>query len=95
VVAAPTQVTFRGLPAPIACDPSYGACPIRLQGSGTVQFGDGTLLQSAIVYYEGGAGQMKDATSVVAFRSADSLTWDYVGTIANATDYPWSEEGPK
>jgi hypothetical protein len=90
----PTPVTFRGLPTPIACDPSYGTCPIRLQGSGSVTFGDGSLLQSAIVYYEGGVGNFTGATSIVCFRSTDSFNWDYVGTLANATDYPWSEEGP-
>ena len=53
VTATATEqpIRFSGLPVPIHCDKSYGACPIRLQGSGLVRFGDGTMLQSAIVFY--------------------------------------------
>ena len=52
VTATATEqpIRFSGLPVPIHCDKSYGACPIRLQGSGLVRFGDGTMLQSAIVF---------------------------------------------
>ena len=85
-----TPVVFRGLPVPVHCDGSYGTCPIRLQGSGAIVTGDGSLVQSAIVYYAGGTA----ATSIVCFRSNDGLQWDYTGTIANASDYPASEEGP-
>jgi hypothetical protein len=89
-----TSVSFSGLPVPIHCDKSYGTCPIRLQGSGLVRFGDGTLLQSAIVFYDG-VPKFPRATSVVVFRSTDG-GWDlkYQGTVANATDYPFSQEGP-
>ena len=74
-------VTFSGLPVPIHCDPSYGACALRLQGSGLVTFGDGTLLQSAIVFYDG-VPKFPRATSVVIFRSTDGgFDWKYQGTI--------------
>jgi hypothetical protein len=36
----------------------------------------------------------KAATSVVAFRSSDGLTWDYAGTIVDAAQASESEEGP-
>lgn len=85
-----TPVVFQGLPMHLKCDAKYSTCPIRLQGSGAVRFGDGTLLQSAIVY----TAARGDATSVVCFRSTDGLRWTYTGTIANASNYTASEEGP-
>ena len=86
-----TTVSFSGLPVPIHCDKSYGICPIRLQGSGLVRFGDGTLLQSAIVFYDG-VPKFPRASSVVVFRSTDGgWDWRYQGTVANATDYPFSQ----
>jgi hypothetical protein len=88
-----TPIVFQGFPVPLQCDKGYGTCPIRLQGSGSVLAGDGTMLQSAIVYY-GGSATAPEATSIVCLRSVDGLTWTYVGTIANATDYPASNEGP-
>eukprot|EP00039_Didymoeca_costata_P001094 m.49677 g.49677 ORF g.49677 m.49677 type:complete len:372 (-) comp10623_c0_seq3:173-1288(-) len=86
-------VTFQGFPTPIHCDPSYGACPLRLQGTGSVRLHDGTFVRSGIVFYDGTPKAPK-ATSIVCFRSSDGFTWDYTGTIANATDYLESEEGP-
>ena len=44
-----TPVVFE-LPMHLGCDAKYSTCPLRLQGSGVVRFGDGTMLQSAIVY---------------------------------------------
>ena len=70
LAAVDRPVSFGGLPVPIHCDKSYGACPIRLQGSGLVRFGDGTLLQSAIVFYDG-VPKFPRATSVVVFRNTD------------------------
>jgi len=76
----------------LGCDAKYSTCPLRLQGSGVVRFGDGTMLQSAIVYTKSAPHEY--ATSVVCFRSTDGLHWNYTGTIANASDHPGSEEGP-
>lgn len=93
-VTSSKAVTFSGLPVPIHCDPSYSTCAIRLQGSGIVAFGDGSLLQSAIVFYNG-VPKFPRATSVVVFRSTDGgFDWRYQGCIANATDYAFSQEGP-
>jgi len=56
-----------------------------------VRFGDGTLLQSAIVFYDG-VPKFPRASSVVVFRSTDGgWDWRYQGTVANATDYPFSQ----
>jgi hypothetical protein len=83
-----TKVTFDGLPRPASC--GKFACPLRLQGCGSITSGDGSRLQSAIVWW-GGDNQ---STSVVLFRSSDGFAWHYVSTIADALHFPWSQEGP-
>eukprot|EP00928_Gymnodinium_smaydae_P055478 TRINITY_DN39001_c0_g1_i1.p1 TRINITY_DN39001_c0_g1~~TRINITY_DN39001_c0_g1_i1.p1 ORF type:complete len:413 (+),score=45.40 TRINITY_DN39001_c0_g1_i1:40-1239(+) len=95
-----TPVTFRGLPTPASCGDKkhrFG-CPFRLGGRGYVRLPDGILVMSVIIWWGGEHAnpnpKLRDATSVVAFRSDDGLTWEYSGTIADAAQTPASEEGP-
>jgi hypothetical protein len=46
VITNDTQISFRGLPRSTHC--GKFACPIRLQGSGSVTFGDGTQVNHCI-----------------------------------------------
>jgi len=88
------NISFAELPHPVSCGmPPGGAfgCPFRLEGGDTVVLADGSLLLSAIVYW-GGSGV--EATSVVAFGSTETGIWTYRGTIADASAYPLSQEGP-
>jgi hypothetical protein len=84
-----TAIVFTGLPRAVTC--SKFACAIRLHGGAAATLSDGTYLYSAIVYWGGG---LINATSIVAFSSSDGAVWNYVGTVADASDYPLSQEGP-
>lgn len=89
------NVSFTGIPRPVSCGgpPPGGTfgCPFRLAGGDTVTLADGSLLLSAIVWWGGNGAS---ATSVLAFGSADGAAWTYLGTIADASAYPASQEGP-
>jgi hypothetical protein len=96
-----TVISFGGLPQPLTCgDASHAfGCPFRTSGRGSVRLADGTLLMSIIVYWGGQHANPHPvlapvATSVIAFRSADGLSWHYAGTILDAAAAPDSEEGP-
>jgi len=95
------SVVFRGLPAPATCGNERHAfgCPFRTGGRGSVRLADGTLVMSIIVYWGGAHANPNpklaaEATSVVAFRSADGFEWEYAGTILDAATAHASEEGP-
>ena len=67
---------------------------LRFQGSSHVIFGDGTIVQTAVVAM-GDNPALPCASSAVAFVSRDGGTrFTYQGTMAAAGDNKWSEEGP-
>jgi len=92
---APQRISVSGLPRAIYCGGGSArfGCPFRLNpGGDLVALPDGALLLSAIVFWGGGVGP---ATSVIALRSTDGGgMWVYAGTIADASAYPASQEGP-
>ena len=95
--AAAALRTFRGLPRPVISG-KFSSGGFRLGGSASARLSNsGALLATAIVTF---AGQehltYPQATSVVLFRSTDGAgaRWDYVSTVADACDFPWSQEGP-
>jgi hypothetical protein len=80
-----------------------------LSSGGTVNLPDGSRLQTSNIFWEGGdpyIGSCKGTygnhpwhkdwcQSIVIFRSVAPFTkWSLQGTIANASDYPNSWEGP-
>ncbi len=42
----------------------------------------------------GGNPKYEYSTSIIAFRSTDLIHWNFLSIIANASQYPQSEEGP-
>ena len=97
--AVPTGVraVFRGIPKPIRSGPyTSGGARLARGGTAGVRLSDGSLLQTAIVTFDN-QDQLRspNATSVLLFHSDDEgVTWDFRATIADAADYPESEEGP-
>jgi len=92
--AVGANITFAGLPHPVTCQHEFGGCPFRLQGGDVVALPaavGGGWLYSAIVYWGGNGGW---STSVVAFHSLDGAAWAFRSVIANASQYPFSQEGP-
>jgi hypothetical protein len=96
------SVVFRGIPSPgFSCGNARHAfgCPFRTGGRGYVKLPDGTLVMSIIVWWGGAhanpnAKLAAEATSVVAFRSSDDgYTWQFSGSILDASAAPESEEG--
>ena len=86
------SLSFEGLPHGIRCE-SF-ACSLRLQGTKRVTLPDKSELQTAIVWW-GGNPKFPQATSIVVFRSVDGgWRWDFRGIVANASQYPDSQEGP-
>jgi hypothetical protein len=91
-VPAGKQLVFEGLPHGVRCNPF--ACSLRLQGTGRVTLPDRSQLQTAIIWW-GGNPRFPQATTVVAFRSVDGgWRWRFRGVVANASQYPSSQEGP-
>ena len=91
-VPAAKRYGFYGLPHGNRCDEF--ACSLRLQGTGHVTLPDGSELQTAIVWW-GGNDAFPLATSIVVFRSVDGgWEWNYRATVANASQYLSSQEGP-
>jgi hypothetical protein len=85
-------LSFGGLPHGIRCE-SF-ACSLRLQGTKHVTLPDKSELQTAIVWW-GGNAKFPQATSIVVFRSIDGgWRFDFRGIVANASQYPDSQEGP-
>jgi hypothetical protein len=84
-------------PCPEGCthaDGSSAGSGLRFQGSSHVIFGDGSIVQTAVVAM-GGNPDLPCALSSVAFISRDGGTrFTFQGTIAAAGDNKWSEEGP-
>ena len=99
VLFSPTgvQTVFRGIPKPVTGAGPFTSGGVRLARGGvaSVRLDDGSLLQTAIVTFANQEHlRSPNATSILAFRSVDGVTWDYLATIADASNYPESEEGP-
>ena len=90
-VPAGKNLSFAGLPHGIRCE-SF-ACSLRLQGTSHVTLRDKSELQTAIVWW-GGNSKYRQATSIVVFHSTDGWSWNFRGIVANASQYPTSQEGP-
>lgn len=96
------NVSYTGLPALVTCHqglPTDGCCgcPFRVSSHGSdniVRLLDGSLLQTINVFFATN-DRHQGPSSVVCYRSHDDgLTWQFEALIANATDFPESEEGP-
>lgn len=89
-------VTFRGLPDPVYCNQTGWTADCFWSHSGSsVRLSDGLWLQTAAVPWLGGEfGPSASASGVFVFRSMDSFQWDYLATVARASDFPKSGEGP-
>ena len=85
------SMTWTGLPYGIS--DSKFAKGLRFGGVDAIKLIDGSYLQSAIVYW-GGNPNYAYSTSIVSFRSTDLQNWEFLSIIANASQYPQSEEGP-
>ncbi|EDQ87853.1 uncharacterized protein MONBRDRAFT_26857 [Monosiga brevicollis MX1] len=86
------SIDFQGLPIPVSCHKF--ACPFRFGGTASATLPSGTMLQTAIVAW-GGNPRSPEATSIVIYKSTDGgFAWQYLGVVANASDYSFSEEGP-
>ena len=89
-------IVFESLPKPII-SAKFTKGGVRLGGAASIRLPqDDSILQTIIVTF---AGQDKynypEATSIVLFQSFDEgLTWKFVTILADAADYPHSEEGP-
>ena len=94
--AEAVNISFVGLPLPSSCDKAGAfGCPFRLGGGGQVTLTDGSLLYSAIVFWGSPDDKGVIPSSIVAYGSTNGgRTWIYRGTIADATDFPDSQEGP-
>jgi len=87
--------SFAGLPRASACGPAAAfGCPFRLAGGDVAALPSGEFVYSAIVFWgaPGAGGAVR--SSLAAFASADGRNFSFRGTIADAADYPASEEGP-
>jgi len=103
VIQTNNAVQFREIPEPgISCGTSSSAfgCPFRKSGRGYVQFADGEMVMTIIVWWGKPHSNphpklAAKATSIIAFSSKDhGFTWDYAGKVLDAADVPDSEEGP-
>ena len=99
--AVATNISFVGLPHPAACAPQAQAkngifgCPFRLTGSGITVLRNGSLLASAIIHW--GDSINSTSTSIVSYISLDGnigAKWAFIGVVADASDFPLSQEGP-
>ncbi len=93
--AAPRTLSFAGLPKPIVSG-RFSKGGLRTGGTASLRAPDGSLLATMIVTF-GGQERLKypGATSIVVFRSTDEgVHWRFLSTLAEAKDFPWSQEGP-
>ena len=88
-------IQLLGLPKPVISG-KFSKGGVRLAGTGSVVMDDGSLLATAIVTFAGQCHlKYPSATSVIALRSTNGgKTWRFRATIAEAKDYPFSQEGP-
>jgi hypothetical protein len=101
VQLSPTGVrsVFRGIPKPVVSGTfTPGGARLARGGTASVRLHDGSVLQTAIVTF-GNQGHLRcpNATSIIIFRSddRDGVVWQFLATVADAADYPQSQEGPK
>ena len=90
------RTVFRGLPKQVISGAySPGGARLARGGTASVRLRDGSLLQTAIVTFKGQEHfRSPNATSIVVFRSAGGVTWEFRAIVADAADYLASEEGP-
>lgn len=95
-------MSFTGLPAMVTCHQGLRTdgccgCPFRVSSHGSddvIRLKDDGLLQTINVFFQT-SDKHQGPSSVVAYRSDDNgLTWQFQSMIANASDFPESEEGP-
>ena len=98
-------VRVGGLPKPVFCNQTAGHHD-PISGSGiaadcfwdnmaSIKMADGSLRMLTVGLWFGGLfGAHADSSGVFCFTSRNSYTWDYLGTVARAADYPESCEGP-
>jgi hypothetical protein len=101
VHAAP-KMTFTGLPKPTKCWPTVGC--MRLGGTTSVTLGGNRgMLMTTIVQWGGQPSSTCNLSqpvftcnqsSIVVFKSTDSVHWKFLSVLADAHDHPESLEGP-
>jgi hypothetical protein len=82
---------------PVYCNNTGANADCFWSNSGSsLLLSDGSWLQTAAVPWLGGEfGPSAAASGVFVFRSTDSFKWEYLSTVACATNFPKSGEGPK
>ena len=88
-------IMFKNIPYP-GITQSHFANGLRFQGTAFLKLNDDTYLHTAIVYWplsKNNNVKYPLATSIIAFHSLNLKEWTFLSVIANASDYPYSEEG--
>ena len=78
------------------CGPTAEKIGFRLGGAVSTKINASYFLQTALVRFADGRKEYNHThipTSVVVYESTDLVQWDYLATMANADDFPESEEG--
>ena len=94
-------LSYLGLPHKVTCKQGLRTdgccgCPFRVGGHGSnnvVRLSDGSFLQTVNIFFTTHTTH-QGPSSLVCYRSTDGKRWDFLSLIANATDFPDSEEGP-
>jgi hypothetical protein len=101
LVPQPALRTFHGLPMGVVafpcCGPNAEKYGFRLGGAISARINASYFLQTALVRFRDGRKEYNHThipTSVVVYASTDLVRWEYLATMANADDFPESEEGP-
>jgi hypothetical protein len=88
-------VSLESLPVPLTCSQGgVTADCFWLHAGGTAAIDGGTLLTSAVPWLNGQFGAPAGGAGIFAWRSTDGLRWAYHGTVATASMFPSSGEGP-
>lgn len=92
-------VSFRSLPVPLKCTAGgVTADCFWLHAGGTAslpqELGGGLVMTNCVPWLNGKFGALREGAGVFVWHSVDGLAWEYRGTVAGATAYPTSGEGP-
>lgn len=95
----PLAVSFHSLPVPLTCTTGgVGADCFWLHAGCTVSLpeavGGGLLMTNCVPWLGGRFGATKEGAGVFAWHSTDGAQWMFRGTVATATQFPSSGEGP-
>eukprot|EP01045_Picozoa_sp_COSAG04_P009832 COSAG04_NODE_584_length_12354_cov_29.554141_4_plen_1028_part_00 len=87
---------FRSLPLPVSCvAPGVSSDCFWTHNNAKLQLRDGTYFSTVVIpWLCGWTGATAQSAGLFAFRSKDSLQWEFTSTIATVADFSGTGEGP-